>query len=258
MVRARLGRHSRQLKQLRRRLRQRTPGEVVVEGNKLLRDLSQWGVELSELYIGEGLLGAPVADELARSAREVYLVADQVLQELAPSRHPQGLLAIVAEPVASEPPLERGVTLLLDGVQDPGNLGALVRAAAALGAEGVLLSGACCDPFHPAAVRGSAGAAFVLPVVRAVDVDAAIGRVRAAAGEVWAADGAGMPIADWQPSEPLLLVLGGEGAGVDRALLEAADGRVAIPLERRIESLNVVVAAGILLQTVRGLLQGPG
>jgi RNA methyltransferase, TrmH family len=244
----RLGRNSNRLKELRARVRERRPGEVVVDGRRLVTDLVRWGVPLLELYVAAG---SEPDTAMVRAALGVWQVEASVFEGLAPTRHPQGVLAVVPEPPSRRWPAASGVAVFLEGLQDPGNLGAIVRSAAALGAAAVLLSEGCADPFHPAAVRGSAGGVFRVAIERNARVAGAVDRVRAKGGSAWAADPAGSPLAGWRPRRPALLLLGAEGAGLSAAATQAVDGRVAIPLERDVESLNVAVAAGILLQHLR-------
>jgi TrmH family RNA methyltransferase len=244
----RLGRNSVRLKELRARVRERRPGEVVVDGRRLVSDLVRWGVPLLELYVAAGTEPDPA---MVRAALGVWQVEASVFEGLAPTRHPQGVLAVVGEPSGRPWPASSGVAVFLEGLQDPGNLGAIVRSAAALGAAAVLLSEGCADPFHPAAVRGSAGGVFRVALERNAHVVRAVERVRAKGGSAWAADPAGSPLAGWRPRRPVLLLLGAEGAGLSAAATQAVDGRVAIPLERDVESLNVAVAAGILLHHLR-------
>lgn len=243
-----LGKHGARLKDLRRRVKRRPEGQVVVDGRRLVADIVRWGVPVFELYIAEGVEPDP---EIVAAAGEVYAIDPEVLNELAPTKHPQGVLAVVADPRRPPWPAREGVALWLDTVQDPGNLGAIVRSAAALGARAVLLSPGCADPFHHAAVRGSAGAVFRLPVTRDVPVARVAERMSEASGEVWAAGPSGIPLDRWTPSRPLVLLLGAEGAGLSPEAQAVASGEVTIPLEREIESLNVAVAAGILLERLR-------
>jgi len=244
----RVGKHSTRVKELRRRVRDRRLGEVVVDGRRLVADLVRWDIPLRELYLTPEAASLPEAEAWIAAAGRVFELEAPVLARIAPTRAPQGVLAVAAEPAWPAWRAGRGVAVWLDGVQDPGNLGAVLRSAAGLGAEVVLLSPGCADPFGPAAVRGAAGAAFRIPVERDVTFERAARRVRERGGEVWAAAGTGTPVADWRPAEPLLLLLGAEGAGLSGAALEAADGRVTIALGRDIDSLNVAVAAGVLLQ----------
>jgi TrmH family RNA methyltransferase len=245
----RLGRSSPRLKELRRRARRRRAGEVVVDGWRLVADLVRWGMQLRELYLGESAAARGDADQLVAAAASAWMVADSVLESVAPTRHPQGALAVVGEPDQYPWPATSGIALYLDQLQDPGNVGAIIRSAAALGAGAVLISETCADPFHPAAVRGSAAAVFQIPVVCNVDPAETAKQVRAAGGEIWAADTTGVAIACWRPEEPTLLLLGCEGSGLSEEAAAAADQRVTIPLGRSVESLNVAVAAALLLHT---------
>jgi TrmH family RNA methyltransferase len=239
-----LGRGNPRVKGLRQRVRDRRPGEVIVDGPRILADLVRWDVPLRELYVAEGV---DLEGSVLAAAESTWQVGASVLQEVAPTRHPQGVLAVVDEP--SWPPwsAESGAALWLEGVQDPGNLGAIARAAAGLGARVVLLSPGCADPFGPLAVRGSAGAVFRVQVERDITGSRAVERVRGHRGEVWATGAAGTAVTGWRPADPTLLLLGTEGRGLSAEAAGLADGTVAISLEREIDSLNVAVAAGILL-----------
>jgi len=247
----RIGRHSERVKELRRSIRKRPPGVVIVDGRRLVADLIRWQVPIRDLYISEELAGQGAGVDLCLAAGNTWVLADPVLEEISPTRTPQGVLAVAAEPEAWPWPADSGVTLLLEGVQDPGNLGAIVRSAAALGAAGVLLAPGCADPFSPSAVRGSAGAVFRLPPRREVPVEEAVAVIRGGGGWVQAAAAGGQSMEGWFPQGAGLLLLGAEGAGLAPETLALADGRVTIPLDRQVESLNVAVAAGILLQHLR-------
>ncbi len=241
----RLGRSNRRVQRLRRAVKERPQGLVVVDGRRLVEDLIRWGVELTELYVAESMADT-AAGWAAAEGERVFLLADEVLSGLAPTRHPQGVLAVAPEPRWPRWRPE-GLVLGLDEVQEPGNVGAIVRSAAAMGAASVLLGPGCADPFHPAAVRGSAGGVFRVPVYPGRDLGEAMGAVRKAGGSVWAAGAGGISAREWRPRRPSLLLLGSEGRGLSPRLARAADGVVGVPLLRRMDSLNVAVAAGILL-----------
>jgi len=247
----RLGRHGRRLKDLRKRVRERRQGEVVVDGRRLVSDLVRWNVAIRELYLVPGIAEDFEAVGWRQAAEEVFELEASVLTDIAPTRNPQGVLAIAEEPRWPDWSAEGGVALWLDRIQDPGNVGAIVRSAAGLGAEVVLLSPDCADPFGASAVRGSAGAVFRIPVGRDVGLAGLLVKVREHGGQVWATDSLGEKIDGWQPPKPCLLLLGAEGVGLDPDVAELADGTVAIPMSRGVESLNVAVATGILLQHIR-------
>lgn len=246
-----LGRHGSRIKDLRRRIRNRRDGEVVVDGRRLVADLVRWQVPILELYLTADAAAAPDAARWIAAAAATWELDAPVLAELAPTRSPQGVLAVAEEPRWPRWPARAGIALWLEQVQDAGNLGAIVRAAAGLGAAAVLLSQGCADPFGPAAVRGSAGAVFRLPVERSAPARGTAERVREAGGEIWATGAGGRPLSGWRPAEPCLLLLGAEGTGLSAEARDLADGDLTIPLERGVESLNVAVAAGILLQHLR-------
>jgi TrmH family RNA methyltransferase len=247
----RLGRHGRRLKELRKRVSERRDGEVVVDGRRLVSDLVRWGVPIHELYLVSGISEDFEAVGWRQAAEEVFELEASVLKDIAPTRSPQGVLAIAEEPQWPDWSAEGGVALWLDRIQDPGNVGAIIRSAAGLGAEAVLLSPGCADPFGTSAVRGSAGAVFRIPVARDVGLAGVMVNVRERGGEVWATDSLGKKFDGWTPLRPCLLLLGAEGVGLDPDIAELADGTVAIPMSRGVESLNVAVATGILLQHLR-------
>jgi TrmH family RNA methyltransferase len=247
----RLGRHGRRLKDLRKRVQERREGEVVIDGRRLVSDLVRWGVPIRELYLMSGMSEDFEVVGWRQSAEAVFELEASVFADIAPTRSPQGVLAIAEEPQSPDWSAEDGVALWLDRIQDPGNVGAIVRSAAGLGAEAVLLSPGCADPFGASAVRGSAGAVFRIPVVRDVGRAGVMVAVREGGGEVWATDSLGEKLDEWRPSKPCLLLLGAEGVGLDPDIAQLADGTVAIPMSRGVESLNVAVATGILLQHLR-------
>ncbi len=242
-----LGRRSERVKGLRRRVRRRCEGEVVIDGSRIVDDLMRWGVPIRELYLAADLAGAEAVAGWVAAAAEVFVLDDGVLAQIAPTRSPQGVLAVVDEPLWAPWHGQQGVALWLDGVQDPGNLGAIIRVAAGLGCETVLCGPGCADPFGAAAVRGAAGAVFRVPVEVEVSAGPTADLVRRHGGEVWATGVGGTPLEDWRPARPLLLMLGTEGRGLSSDALALADDIVSIALDRGIESLNVSVAAGVLL-----------
>ena len=246
-----LGRHGTRIKDLRRRIKHRRGGEVFVDGRRLVTDLVRWGVPITELYLTPDVAAGAGSAPWIQHARMTFEVETSVLADLAPTRSPQGVLAVAEEPAGPGWAVSSGIGLWLDRVGDPGNLGGIIRAAAGLGAATVLLSPGCADPFGATAVRGSAGAVFRIRVERNIEAEEVAARVRNAGGEVWASGAGGRPVGAWQPGEPCLILVGAEGAGLDSSVAALADGTVTIPMNRDVESLNVAVATGILLQHLR-------
>jgi TrmH family RNA methyltransferase len=237
---------------LRRRAERERRGLFLAEGVRVLEAAVAAGldVELAVVSTDFGasereaaLLGALAERTAPRS------VPGHVLARVAATDTPQGVVAAVRTPQTSLAGLavpERATLLVLDAVQDPGNFGSLVRTADALGAAAVIALAGTVDPWNPKAVRAAAGSSFHLPVAN-VPTAFALDWLKAGRFQVLAADVRGEPM-DRIPSAPrIALAVGNEGAGIGAAVEAAADARVGVPIRGSAESLNVGVAAGILL-----------
>jgi TrmH family RNA methyltransferase len=255
------------VRDLQRRKARGRRGLAVLEGVRLVEEALAAGLEFR---------GALVAPDLARTTRGQALVADlashavpveevgtRTFGQLAGTETPQGVLAVVAPRVWTvsdiSPALAPGVAgggavLVVDGVQDPGNLGTLIRTAHALGAAATVVLRGTADPMNPKALRAAMGATFRHPVVP-LDDAAFIAWARQRGLTLWAAAVDGVPLAraldaGTDREELIAVIVGSEGAGIRPQLNAISAQRVAIPLARGAESLNVAVAAGILLYEV--------
>jgi TrmH family RNA methyltransferase len=254
-----LGRHSSRLARLRRIIQREEKDLTVVDGLKLAVELAKLCIPIVELY-GEGdalaEIGAEPALQRVLESGRAHLVDARTLTHLAPTRQTQGLLAVVACP--STPVRPDGVVIYLDRVQDPGNVGAVIRCAAAFGASGVACSPGCADPFSPRSVRASGGQALLLLVEPNVNFAALAARFIEARGQVAATVGAGGTLLrNWKPRVPLLLAFGNEGQGLAPEVVAACRSHVHVPLAGGVESLNVAVTAGIVLASLVGLAGNP-
>lgn len=185
---------------------------------------------------------------------KVVAFSDGLFAELSPVDTPAGIMAEAAwlELKSAETiPL----VLLLEDIQDPGNLGSLLRSAAAAGATLAVLSKGCADAWSPKALRGGQGAQFVLPLLLRADLAAWI---ETAGLPVWAlALGGGQSVFELDLTGPAGLLVGNEGAGLSESVLSLATGRVTIPMPGRVESLNAAAAAAIaLFEAVRQRCRG--
>jgi len=216
--------------------------------------------------------GAALVVELGRHAVPVEEASSRILVQLADTDTPQGIVAVV-EPrqwtpddlalgVAGGAGGGTGVVLVIDGVQDPGNVGTLIRTAHALGAAGTVVLRGTADTLNPKALRAAMGATFRHPVVP-FDDNAFIAWARQHGVTLWAAAADGLPLHRAIPpggrgegerrfvdEGPVAVIVGNEGAGIRPQLNAVAAKRVAIPLAQGAESLNVAVAAGILIYEV--------
>lgn len=214
-----------------------------IEGEKLVREAVISGAELSEAFIEEGheLMSAV----LLGSGATVYTVKRQVMESMTQTGTPQWVCATVktVEPVTPEY-YPAGLIVALDAVQDPGNLGAIIRTADAMGAAGVFLGEGCADPFAPKPLRSAMGSVYHIPIWRGMLVRELLNMKEqgftAVCGHL---KGTGELPA---PSERCLLVIGSEGSGVSDAVA-AECVKYKLPMYGFAESLNASVAAGILI-----------
>jgi TrmH family RNA methyltransferase len=196
-----------------------------------------------------------LARKLQLEGVDVVTAADAVFAAVSPVRTPSGIVAIAhRHPTTTEAILSRDqlFTLVVVNVQDPGNLGALMRVAEAGGATGVIVAGESANPFSWKAVRGSMGSALRLPIVRSLSMDALVSEIGRYNVKMIAAvprEGREPDAVDW--SGRIALLLGGEGTGLNPRLIAAAAERVTVPMEPPVESLNVAVSAAIMIYAAR-------
>jgi len=191
-------------------------------------------------------LPASLIERYAQRAR-VLLVEHELFLSATLTEHPQPVAAIVSMP---DLPAVRDATLVLavDGVRDPGNLGTMIRSAAAAGADAVVLLPGTADPFNPKAIRSTAGALFQIPILRVGSIEFAVDRLFAQQPSVLVADAnaeRSYDEVDW--NTPTVIVVGGEAFGVSEESRTYAGMSVMIPIQPGVESLNAGVAASILL-----------
>ena len=178
-------------------------------------------------------------------SREVVVLADALMRELGLVDTPSGLLALAPIPAADGPPDLAADAILLDGVQDPGNVGTLLRTAAAAGVRQALLSPGCAAAWSPKVLRAGQGAHFVLAIHEEADLEAFADAYRGTLAVTTLEDSLSLYAAEWQ--SPLAWVFGAEGQGVRRALLDRAGLKIRIPMPGAVESLNVGAAAAVCL-----------
>ena len=241
------------------RKHRRREGAFVVEGIQPVWQAVEAGAEVEVIVAAPGLLGdSPAAEMVAgqeQAGVRVALVTSDLFARVSSRDGPSGLAAIVRARVGGLATLEAApdsVFAALHEIGNPGNLGTIIRTANAAGASGVILVGPATDPFDPAAVKASMGALFTTPVVRAQTM---------AEFFAWAADSgvtvvttsAKAEVSFWSAAypRPLALLLGAEGSGLPADVLFAGDLQVRIPMSGTAESLNLAVAAGLLLYQAR-------
>ncbi|MCD8008875.1 MAG: RNA methyltransferase [Clostridiales bacterium] len=237
-------------KLLKDRSYRRETGEFVCDGVKLLDEALRWGAEITALICSEGL-ELPALPETGRLVQ----VPAGVMASISPMKAPQGVLFTCKQPDLTPPERLDGRTyLVLDGLQDPGNVGTIWRSADAFGAAGLLLTGHSADPYSWKTVRASMGAAFRMPAWEVTPEELQT-LCRASGLPLW---GTALQ-ADTADLRQLsggccALAIGSEGSGLSRSVLALCDGTVKIPMEPQCESLNAAMAATVALwERYRGL-----
>ena len=244
------------------RTSRRSRTHLLLAGRRLIAAAHRAGVSLETVLVAAAALrrGEPALDTLVAhcEAQRIDVVAgsDPVLAAASPLRSSSTAVALARHcppPVADV--LARaahGCIVAPVGVQDPGNLGAVVRAADAAGAGGVLVTGTAADPFGWKALRGAMGSTFRLPVADAGESGDLPQRARqAGCAVVAAAPRGGQSMYDLDLTQPLLLLIGGEGAGIESTIQRYADAVVSIPMAGGVESLNAAVAAAVIAYEAR-------
>jgi TrmH family RNA methyltransferase len=185
---------------------------------------------------------------LERAGVEMFEVSERVISRLSDTETPQGIVAVASYRARGLEDIRvKGALVICDGIQDPGNLGAIIRTADATGADGVLLLPGTCDAFMPKALRASAGSIFRVPVLY-VEREGLAGLLRKMGVRlaVTALDGAD-PLFDADLKGPIAFVFGNEASGVSAELKGASDLRLRIPLRGGAESLNVAASVAVCL-----------
>ena len=219
-------------------------GEFLCDSPKLLQEALLWQAEITVVVSTSPL------PRLPEHIRQVQ-VPEDVMASISPVKTPQGVLFTCRLPQALLPQTLTGRRyVLLDGVQDPGNVGTLLRSAAAFGFDGVLLSDGCASVFAPKTLRASMGAAVRIPVIEAGKMPEAIALLREKGITCLAAAlYQSQPLSAAASSCPdgVCVVIGSEGQGLTDETIAACTGTVRIPMTDRVESLNAGIAGSILL-----------
>lgn len=260
------------LKKFRATLRGTGPTQnepIGVEGPKLIEDAVQSGLEIEALLVsdaGEGhleqILRAATQSESGIPRSRVLCTTDRMFASVAGTEAPQGVAALFHQHAWGFEDVLRGpgpmreaapLVVVMAGVQDPGNVGTIVRSAEAFGATGVAAVRGTADPWSPKALRASAGSALRLPVLRGVAVPVLLAQLKMARVKIFATGAASINSASdinelsADLREPAAIFIGNEGAGLPPEVLHAADALISIPMREAVESLNAGVAASVVL-----------
>ena len=222
----------------------RAEGKTLLDGVHLIESYCKAFAEPDLVIIPEGKSSVE-ATQLMQQLEHVNTMMFPTLMfaELTPVASSTGILALVKTPQIALPS-EVKFALMLEDIQDPGNLGSMLRTALGAGVEAVYLSKGCTEAWSPKALRGGQGAQFYLPIVEGVNIVEAIQNF---AGSTYATTLNGESLYAQDLTQPVAFVIGNEGAGLSDAALKAASHQISIPMHHSLESLNAAAAAAVCL-----------
>lgn len=243
----------------------RQTGLFLLEGARLCADAARSGVAIRTVLVTararEGYGEQLQAIRRGSGAEAAYVeISEEISRHLGDTASPQGIFCIcktLDNRAALDTINRMGRYIALEDMQDPANLGTVVRTAEALGADGLLLSSGCCDLYNPKVLRGSMGGVFRLPFFLPADFRETISRLGAGGMACWACvvDGAADPLPGTALGAGCLCVIGNEGNGLTPQTVQACTGRLTIRMPGRAESLNASTAAALVMwEMVRGSL----
>lgn len=224
-------------------------GSILLDGIHLVAAYEAACGPVKALLLSEQGMGRQEIRDFA-SGREAVLLSDVLFRELGIVDTPSGVLAVAALPTPPGAPDRQADTVLLDGLQDPGNVGTLLRTAAAAGYRQVLLSGDCAAAWSPKVLRAGQGAHFLLAIHENAELADFLRHFAGTSAVTCLQEAESLFTARWEG--PVAWVFGSEGQGVCPETMAAAGLRIRIPMPGEVESLNVGAAAAIcLFETVR-------
>jgi len=251
------------VKHLASRKFRRQEKKFIVEGVRFLEEAIQENWPLDLVLHTTQAARVPRTGILLQTLNEqgtpVLAVCDELFKEIADTHSPQGILGVAHMPEMSakehlfKPAPEHDLLILTDGIQDPGNLGTIIRCADAFGAGGVLILKGCVDPYSSKVLRSTMGAVFRVPIIQIDDSDWLFEQLHKFGWHIIVGAPKGsLLLQQCDLTDPVVLVVGNEAEGVSEAVLKLAQNSVRIPMPGRAESLNAGIAAGIMLyETLR-------
>mgnify|MGYP000761327043 CR=1 FL=1 len=226
--------------------------QYVVEGLKMFSEVPK--EDLRGVYVSEHFLKE---NEGKLQGVNFQTVSDSVFKKISDTVTPQGVLAVVAQKentldeILNNRRKNKSCIVVLDRLQDPGNLGTILRTAEGAGVSGIVMSSDCADIYNPKVIRSTMGSIFRVPFAVVDDLPAAVERIREKGITTYAAHLQGEDYNKGVFEKDIALLIGNEAAGLSKEVSEKADQWIKIPMEGKVESLNAAVAAAILMYEAR-------
>ncbi|BCI60240.1 RNA methyltransferase [[Clostridium] leptum] len=229
-------------------------GLFAIEGARLCMDALQSGIPIAELFYTEEAAKKynTIVADLGQKALKTYQISEGIAKKMGDTTHPQGVFCTCKTLDKPDDLVTIGTDsriLAMENIQDPANLGAMLRTAEAVGIKGVICSAGCCDMYHPKVLRASMGAVFRLSVRLEENLPKMLRGLTGMGVLTMAAvpDASACPVTSLRFDRSAVAVIGNEGNGLTKEAIEACEVRVTIPMKGRAESLNASMAAGILM-----------
>lgn len=222
----------------------RAEGKTLLDGVHLIESYCAAFGDPELVIIPEGKSSLE-ATQLMQHLEHVSTIMFPTLMfaELTPVSSSTGILAVIKSPQIT-PPIEVKFALMLEDIQDPGNLGSMIRTALGAGAQAIYLSKGCTDAWSPKALRGGQGAQFYVPIIESVDI---VSAMQDFAGNTYATTMQGESLYAQDLTQPSAFVIGNEGAGLSSKAIQVANHQISIPMNKNLESLNAAAAVAVCL-----------
>ena len=243
-----------------RKKNRETSGRFLVEGWRSVMAARDAGASIEHMFISPSLLIPEGERSGLQGSWPVFEISDPEMKRLSDVSTPPGIVAVIRKPDTRYPETWPDRIVLLDGVQDPGNVGTLIRTAAWLGIECVGIGPGTADPYAPKVVRSTMGGLWDTHIMHIEDLDSWMALAAGHHASIWVTDMQGTDVEAWHPSPPAVLVVGNEAHGVSDAVRQRAAGIVSIPGgggTRVVESLNAAVAGAIIMSRWTKAHTGP-
>ncbi len=256
MITSKTNTRIKEIRLLRQGKHRQSRGEYFVEGIKLLEEVLRQSLSVRRIAYSPRLEKSARGVELLSRARktlpraEWLYVGDEVMDSVSDAQSHQGVLTVLEKRENSWADLlaRNGIIVLLNGLQDPGNVGTILRTADAGGAAGVVLSPDSADPYSPKAVRAAMGSLFRIPVLIDQGIGESLRILRREKIRIYAAATRGeKSLWDTELSTRGAVLFGGEGGGLPDSLISMCDTTITVPMKPDVDSLNVAIAAGLII-----------
>lgn len=239
-----------ELRKLYQKKYRKSKSQFILEGLRLIRGAYKSGANLELIFLTEEYYEKHKTESFIINNEDKFVyVSANLIEEVADTNNPQEIIAVVNEPQTTiDEVLDKEYILVIDRIQDPGNMGTIFRTAAAAGFQSILITKGSVDVFNLKVLRSSVGAIYSLPFVKDIELEELTESFKESPLSIYAADlNTDNYYNEISYQKPLALVIGNEAGGIRPEILELADHKLKIPLKSNIESLNAGVAAGVIM-----------